>query len=443
MRSYNVKRVDALAIGFGPSNIALAIANEEAGHPLTLSFVEQASGPGWQREMLLGGSDIQNNPLRDLVTPRNPKSHYTFVNYLSCSGRLFEFLNLGLPYPLRKDYACYVEWVARFFDSVVSYGTTATRIGVDESENCWIVETNHGAVYARALILGTGRSRNIPGAAKEAIGPRVFHLNEYLSRIAKLDPQPSRIAVLGASQSAVEINLDLLRRFPECDVHAIHRSFSFRQKDTSPFSDYVYFPKFIDYYCSAGETGRASLQAQLRGTNYSAADKDVLQQLIVAMYEARLDGKTRMHIHNNTVIEKVVASANEVRLCLRERFLNEARVLNVDALVLATGFLDLGNGEGKEPYPPILSDVAPWLARRADGALDVLRDYRVENEFGLGLYLNGLCESSHGLGDAGSFSLLSMRSSEILASLCRRLGKSKDATKEAADITVKAYARIG
>lgn len=413
----STKIIDVLGIGFGPSNMALAIANEEEGSPLDMHFIDQADGPCWHPEMLLGGSDIQNNPLRDLVTPRNPKSHYTFTNYLKCTGRLFDYLNLGLHYPLRKDYAQYVKWVAGFFDPLVSYSTGAEKIDVDQDRNLWIVQTNQGEFAARSLILGTGRSRNIPDFAAEALGPRVFHLNDYLARTKALGPNPKSIAVLGASQSAVEINLDLMKRFPNTEIHAIHRSFAFKQKDTSPFSDYVYFPEFIEYFHEVGDEGRANLQAQLRGTNYSSADKDVLQQLVVSIYEEGLDDKHRVHIHNNTVIEGISAREDCAMVDIRERFLDTTDQLSVDAVILATGFKDLGVGPGKELFPPILADVAEHLERRFDNALHVRRDYRVENHLGPDLYLNGLCESSHGLGDAGSFSLLSLRSTEILASL--------------------------
>ena len=37
------------------------------------------------------------------------------------------------------------------------------------------------------------------------------------------------------------------------------------------------------------------------------------------------------------------------------------------------------------------------------------------------LFLNGLCESSHGIGDAGSFSLLSVRAGRILAAVRKSL----------------------
>ena len=37
------------------------------------------------------------------------------------------------------------------------------------------------------------------------------------------------------------------------------------------------------------------------------------------------------------------------------------------------------------------------------------------------VYLNGLCESSHGMGDSGAFSLVSLRATDIMRSLEREL----------------------
>lgn len=413
--------VDVLGIGFGPSNISLAVAAEELGAGLNMHFIEAAAGPAWHPHMMLDGSDIQNNPLRDLVTPRNPRSQYSFTNYLKCEGRLFDYLNLGLAYPFRKDYARYVAWVARHFDRCVSYSTQARKIRLDTDKQLWKVATSRGEYRARALVLGTGRSRNIPHMFRPALGPRVFHLCDYLKNLSAIADSIKSIAVIGASQSAVEINLDLMARFPDLQIHAIHRNFAMRQKDTSPFSDHVYFPQFVDYFFSVNDAARQELQRQLRATNYSAADIDVLHKLYLNLYEEKLDGKDRFKIHNNTELVSVQADEQGVRLELRERYLDRHTMLDVDAVVLATGFKDLGTGEGCELFPPILSDVAPHLPRRADGALAIARDYCVPVEGDASLYLNGLCESSHGLGDAGSFSLLSIRSADILQSLETRL----------------------
>jgi lysine/ornithine N-monooxygenase len=84
---------DVIGVGFGPANLALAIAFEELAPGLSVRFLEACSDPVWQGEMLLDGANIQNNPIRDLVTLRNPRSRYTFINYLFEEGRLLQHPN--------------------------------------------------------------------------------------------------------------------------------------------------------------------------------------------------------------------------------------------------------------------------------------------------------------------------------------------------------------
>src|SRR6516162_5176738 len=119
---------DLIGIGFGPANIALAIALEEFGYSGSTLFIEGRTGPTWQPGMLLAGADIQNHPLRDLVTPRNPMSRFSFTNFLHEQGRLFAYLNLGAVFALRKDYAQYISWAASKFESCLCYGAQVTAI---------------------------------------------------------------------------------------------------------------------------------------------------------------------------------------------------------------------------------------------------------------------------------------------------------------------------
>ena len=428
----DVRSYDILGIGFGPSNIAVAIALQERDSGLSAHFIEANADSSWQPGMLLDGSDIQNNPLRDLVTPRNPQSKYTFINYLKSENRLLDYLNLGVAYPFRKDYAKYIAWVADFFRNDVSYNSPAQAI-LSDGAGGWLVTTPQGTIRARAILLGTGRSRNIPDQFKNVMGPRVFHLCDYLPKRASLGKGIGSIAVVGGSQSAVEIHLDLLGRFPDLAIHAVHRGYAMRQKDTSPFSDHVYFPEFIDYFFRVDESARNELQRQLRPTNYSAADLDVLHKLYLTIYEDRLDGRTRFHNHNNTTVLSAESEGDAVTLYLHERHLDRQSALKVDAVVLATGFKDIGVGEGKEDFPPLLKMVAGQCARSRAGGLNVRRDYSLEIEGNGLIYLNGLCESSHGLGDAGSFSLLSYRATDIVESCERQLGCEKACRRRCSD----------
>jgi L-ornithine N5-oxygenase len=407
---------DVLGIGFGPSNIALAIAMEEKGYGGSVLFLERKENSQWHPDMLLSGSDIQNNPLRDLITPVNPRSHYTFVNFLHQSGRFFEHLNLGRLHPLRRDYFDYVTWAAAQFGNV-QYGVDVVSVTPDSVDGrlVWRVRTATDEYLAYHLVLGIGRNLNIPSQFE--LGPAVAHCTDYLTAI-KGCPKDTPIAVVGASQSAVEIMLDLLDR-SYCDIHAIHRSFSFRLKDTSPFSDEVYFPEFVDYYHRLPPKRRAKLDQQIRATNYSSVDGDVLDALYQRQYELRLDGRNPLALHRCTEVDSAEVRPDGVRLSLRETNTEELSQLEVGLVILATGFLDVGRN-GQDGLPNLLK--AHWQYFSWDEEyLRVGRDYRVlepGDEPQLPpLYMNGLCESSHGLGDAGSFSLVSVRAQTILESL--------------------------
>jgi L-ornithine N5-oxygenase len=412
---------DIVGIGFGPSNIALAIALEETRYPGRVLFLERHSSSLWQEGMLLDGSDIQNNPLRDLITPVNPRSHYTFVNYLHQTGRFWRYMNLGTHYPLRKDFFKYISWVAAQMPNV-KYGVDIRHIRLETigDDLVWcIVDSNGDKYFARRLVLGTGRKPNIPKIPGLDLSDHIIHLTQYLSAVRKLKPGAT-VAVLGGSQSAVEIALDLAARDVR-SIMAIHRSYSFRLKDTSPFSDEVYFPEFIDYYHALPPGKRALLDSQVRQTNYSSADGDVISQLYLRMYEDELDGKNRLFIFRNHAIENV-SYERGLLLELRDIYTNARETVHADLLVLATGFLDIGRN-GRDGVPALLAHVADQFSWTG-GYLDVERDYRVryiEESEGLpDLYLNGLCESSHGLGDAGSFSLVSLRARDILTSIVQR-----------------------
>jgi L-ornithine N5-oxygenase len=428
---------DILGIGFGPANIALAIALEERGSTSVARFLERRGSPSWFPDMLLDGSDIQNNPLRDFVTPRNPMSRYTFVNYLHSEGRLFDYLNLGLAFPLRKDYARYVEWAARQFDHIVDYASDVASIDLIHAANAaaqplYRVRTRGGASYSsRSLVIGTGRTPHVPAVFAPVLGETAFHFTEYLRRVRRLNGNRSpcfrRACVVGGSQSAVEITLDLMKRYPECEVTNVMRSYGYRLKDTSPFSEHVYFPEFVDYFYDAPPAGKKRLWETLKYTNYSAADGDVIHELYLRLYEQKLDGAAHVRLMPNRVVEHASTCGDAIRLSMREVHTGAAETMLFDAVILATGFRNLGPGESEEPHPKLLEPIA-HLLRFAEGRVDIGRDYRLEGRDDRAIapiYLNGLCESSHGFGDSGSFSLLSLRSDTIARSLVTRLQHAK------------------
>lgn len=426
---------DVLGVGFGPANLALTIALEESAPDLSMRFVEARENPVWQAGMLLDRSDIQNHPSRDLVTLRNPRSRYSFLNYLYETGRLVEHLNVPSAFPLRKEYSRYISWAADQFHHAVSLGERVSSILIEGTgpDRHYRVATTSGQTYlGRTLVLGPGRTPYIPEPFASRTTPRIFHATDYLFALDRLADHgdPRRVAVIGGSQSAVEISLDLARRFRDVEVATYLRSPSLRLKDTSPFSEEVFFPDFTTYFYNSSGTSRKFLNEYLNLTNYSSTDSDVLNELYGLIYEQRLDGRQRVHVLGNRAVDAVTESHDAVTLTVREVHAGERTTDSVDFVVVATGFKNLGTGPAHEPYPALLEDIADRLVLDAQGAVSVREDYAVgfADPEDPPLYLNGLCESSHGMGDSGSFSLLSVRATTITESIRRHMAGRREET---------------
>jgi L-ornithine N5-oxygenase len=423
---------DVIGIGFGPGNLALAIALEEMLPDVRARFLESKPASNWQDGMMIHRANIQHHPVIDLVTPRNPRSRYTFINYLFENGLLFKHFNLGLEYPLRKDYAKYIRWAAAHFDAIVDYRQRAKQIsliGPQTAPQGYCVTTEDGTRYeGRILVLAPGRTPYIPAPFDELRSARVFHLNHYGHRIERLVAEGAKqIAVIGASQSAVEILLDLCHRFPSIEPVSYLRHFGFRLKDTSPFMEASVHPEHVADFYHASSEDKDRINHDLRYLNYSSADMDVLKDLYLTLYEHEVDARERVTILNNHVIRGASLEGDRVRITAEGCYRRDRDARVVDAVILATGFRDLGPGPHQERLPPLLAPLERQFRMDARGTLHVNFDYSVSPSERMGslppLFLNGLCEASHGISDAGSFSLLSLRSEKLAEAIGRALGQ--------------------
>jgi L-ornithine N5-oxygenase len=254
----------------------------------------------------------------------------------------------------------------------------------------------------------------------------VFHLNDYRPQIDKLVAQGARrIAVIGASQSAVEILLDLCGRHPQVQPVCYIRHFGFRLKDTNPFMEASVHPEHVAPFYEASEEHKARINTDLKYLNYSASDMDILKDLYLTLYEHSLDGEERVTLLNNQEIQGAVQDGEGIRITSQHIYRGNRDERTVDAVVLATGFRDLGVGPSQERLPPLLGSLERHFKLNEQGVLHVNFDYSVSASERTGrvppLFLNGLCEASHGVSDAGSFSLLSLRAEKLARAISQCL----------------------
>ncbi|MEU7481865.1 lysine N(6)-hydroxylase/L-ornithine N(5)-oxygenase family protein [Lentzea sp. NPDC042327] len=399
---------DVVGIGFGPSNLALAIAltehNEQAETPVTAVFLERQQAFGWHRGMLLDDATMQVSFLKDLVTMRNPTSRFSFLCYLKDRGRLVDFVNHKNLFPLRVEFHDYFEWAAAQVDDLVTYDAEA--VGVEAVEDdLFEVTTATGDVYrARNLVFATGLRPTVPEGV--VLSDRVWHNSQFLHRVGELK-DPKRLVVVGAGQSAAEAVAHLHREFPGAEICSVFSRYGYSPADDSSFANRIFDPEAVDHYFDAPDAVKQRLMDYHRNTNYSVVDVDLIAQLYRTTYREKVLGTERLKMMNMTRLVAVEESATGARAVVQSLVTGEQEFLDTDLVLLATGY---------DEATPALGALDAACARDAAGRLVVGRDYRVRTSLRGGIYVQGGTEHSHGI-TSSLLSNVAVRSGEILDSV--------------------------
>ncbi|WP_327371683.1 lysine N(6)-hydroxylase/L-ornithine N(5)-oxygenase family protein [Streptomyces sp. NBC_01217] len=422
---------DVLGIGFGPSNLALAIALHEhnsaapEGERLRAAFLERQPRFGWHRGMLIDDATMQVSFLKDLVTMRDPTSDFTFLCYLREQDRLVDFLNQKTLFPLRIEFHDYFEWAAARVDDLVEYSAevVSVRPVTEDGQVRWYdVATRDPAApgqltvrRTRTLCVATGLEPHLPPDA--ALSERVWHNSELLPRVDELlssGRKVHRAVVLGAGQSAAEAVDYLHRSFPDAEVCSVFAKYGYTPADDSPFANRIFDPEAVDVFYEAPTAVKQSLHDYHRSTNYSVVDLDLIESLSRTMYQEKVRGRQRLRMLNVSRIREVAARTDDVEVTVEFLPTGERAVLASDLLVYATGYQPRGVGEN-------LGEVAKICLRDEEDALRVGRDHRVETAANVtaDIYLQGGTEHTHGL-TSTLLSTTAVRAGEICASLLAR-----------------------
>ncbi|WP_198655034.1 lysine N(6)-hydroxylase/L-ornithine N(5)-oxygenase family protein [Streptomyces geranii] len=415
--------VDILGIGFGPSNLSLAIAIEElndrrrAGRRLTARFVDVRRRFGWHDGMLLPGATMQISFLKDLVSPRTPTSPFTFLNYLHEQGRYFDFINLKTFFPTRREFHGYLSWAASRIDLPVSYGTRATRIDwsggrfevtlesvVDGSEVTKVTK-----VAARHVVIGSGSRPVLPEGI--APGARVFHNHQLLNRLAELPSRPhGRFLVVGSGQSAAEVAAYLHDSYPAAEVHASFRRYGYTPSDDTPYANRIFDPEAVDEFYTAPPELKRELLDHHWQTNYSAVDADLIKDLYRREYDESTRGVRRLIVHRVTGIERLSEASDGVTVTIRDLGNRGSTTLDVDAAVFATGFR---SADTRSMLGPSIDGSSSF-----EGDLPIVeRDYRLRlRGVPERIFLNGGVLHSHGL-TSSLLSNVAVRAADILRAI--------------------------
>lgn len=442
---------DLVGVGFGPSNLALAIAVTEhnakvgPGDAVSARFLESKPCFGWHRGMLIDDATMQVSFMKDLVTMRNPSSEFSFLSYLHSKGRLADFVNHKNLFPLRIEFHDYFEWAAAKMAGMVSYGCEVTEIRpviVDgeiihfeitsrtafprngqstadsstldsstlDSSTLDSSKTDTVTYRARNLVIATGLRPNLPDGVTST--KRIWHNHELMERADSLrDSQASRFVVVGAGQSAAEATAFLHDRFPKAEVSSVFSRYGYSPSDDSPFANRIFDPSAVDDFYAAPEETKQRLLDYHGNTNYSVVDLDLINDLYRRVYREKVLGTRRLRVFNISRLVDVREVESGVHATVESLSTGEKTPLEADVIVYATGY---------QPLDPssLLSELEPYCLRDDEGRLRVARDYRLLTSDRLhgGIYLQGGTEHTHGI-TSSLLSNTAVRSGEILQAI--------------------------
>lgn len=422
---------DLIGIGFGPANLALAVACEEAadGAPLHHLFLEAKPSFVWHPGMLIEGSLLQITVLKDLILPENPCSRFTFLSYLKEQGRLYDFLNLRELYPTRIEFNDYLRWAAGQLAARVRYGHEVVellpisedgRIDTEDPQYFRVVARDiatkeHKIFLCRQLVLAAGGYPKLPPGLELSKHGCAFHSSVFKQRLADYDDRdaPYRFVVVGGGQSGGEIFDHLMDRFPNAYITATVRGFSYKPVDDSDSTNRIFFPEWVDYYHSLPADKRRQLFSSLTDVNYATIDSPLIHRIYTRLYRQKVAGRERARLRPFLELKAITEKDRAVELKFKDVMSEETILLEADGAILCTGF-----SWPKEH--PLLSDLDSLLEHDENGGYRIDRDYRVvmKKPCGPGLYLQGYCEKTHGISET-VLSLLPVRAGKILRSVQR------------------------
>jgi L-ornithine N5-oxygenase len=217
---------DLVCVGFGPAQIATAIANDESRKSCKVLFLEKKPSFSWHPSAQLPRTRMENPFIYDLATIRNPRSKFSYQCYLLSQDRLIEFANSDRLQPLRVEFEHYLGWCAEQFKAQVRYNSEVVGVVPEKGANSirrWnvAVRDQDGKTYvvrAKNILVPSPSEDTTPRARPLTsvdflAGQRIISMDEYTTRRNELrQPRDTRlnIALVGSGEQTIEVLDDLL-----------------------------------------------------------------------------------------------------------------------------------------------------------------------------------------------------------------------------------------
>jgi lysine N6-hydroxylase len=413
----DVKR-DVIGVGAGPTNLSLAAllttATKRGLTSITATFFEREATVFWHSLQMFPGTLMQTEFYRDLVTPIDPTSKFSFLNYLKAQARLEQFFCSSTIYPTRREFEDYFRWVAGQIGEVI-FGVDVEGVDYDAQRNLFVVDAgSHGPCEAKHIVFGCGARPK--SGVEESRSTRIVDVSKLLA--FTFPEAPARILVVGGGQSAAECLNYLLDKFSErpMQIDWATNETSFRALDTSSFSREIFSTAYARVFSSLKSKERKKINHDDQNVANGMLPL-YAQELYQRLYRLRHlppPDKTSPAVRVQANMEVVEAREEPAGVSVKARIVSTGGtdVVVYDCVILCTGLDDETILES--------SVIGPELRRRLQRNRDQ-DGYAVtwDGPPDRMIFVQSQNKDTHGLGDA-SFVTAPGRNAAILNSIAGR-----------------------
>lgn len=331
--------LDLLGIGIGPFNLSLAALLDKVPE-IKSHFFEQKKAFSWHSEIMFQDSVMQTSYLKDLVTPVDPTSRHSFLNYLVEHGLFYAHLNTGRSQVSRKEFELYCQWVSRRMDDRLSFGTKISE--VDFHEGLFQIKAEDKVYSAKNLCIATGLSPWVPEFVTPHLSQNCFHAKS--PELNKINLNGKRVIVVGGGQTGLEVFRNAFKGYwgNTEQVTLISRRHTLEPLDESPFTNEYFAPGYVrDFY----QIDSAFKPAIVHHQRF-ASDGNTpwyLQELYNELYQLKHVEQKGQNVRILPQRRIVNLEKDESHYCLfmQNTFTGKMEQMKADVVILCTGFKNL------------------------------------------------------------------------------------------------------
>ncbi|HCN50352.1 MAG TPA: alcaligin biosynthesis protein [Chryseobacterium sp.] len=371
----NNKIYDIIGIGIGPFNLGLAALIEPV-ETVSALFLDQADGFDWHPGLMLDNATLQVPFMADLVTMADPKSKYSFLNFLKETDHLYKFYIREDFFILRKEYNVYCQWAADQLESCL-FGKKVENIVFNEADQTFVIDildlkNNDVTQYiTKKIVLGTGTQPSLPAFMEGKNFPNVIHTSEYLNHKEQILNAGS-VSIIGSGQSAAEIFQDLL---PETEESFFMSWFTrpdrFFPMEYSKLTLELTSPEYVDHFYHMPPSQRKATLAK-QPPLYKGINFDLINDIFDTLYGMSVGNEPLyVALKPSCQLDSISPEGNSYALNFTHVQDNVTFTHISDYIILATGY--------KYKEPKFLKGIENLIQRNEDGLFEVSRYYTVDH----------------------------------------------------------------